>query len=101
LAIEKSFQCIDPLHLEPPPLTASVSRNNPRAAWRRPGSPVVLASVPHRKLSDDENETVKRTKSSHSACALEITVAEETGIVSAEKTCITHDVGKAINPLRR
>ncbi len=36
---------------------------------------------------------------SYSACALELTVDEETGIVRIEKIWIAHDVGKPINPL--
>ncbi len=36
---------------------------------------------------------------SYSACALELTVDEETGIVRVEKIWIAHDVGKPINPL--
>jgi len=36
---------------------------------------------------------------SYSACALELNVDEETGIVRIEKIWIAHDVGKPINPL--
>lgn len=36
---------------------------------------------------------------SYSACALELEVDEETGIVRVEKIWIAHDVGKPINPL--
>jgi len=36
---------------------------------------------------------------SYSACALELEVDEETGVVSVEKIWIAHDVGKPINPL--
>ncbi len=36
---------------------------------------------------------------SYSACALELTVDEETGIIRVEKIWIAHDVGKPINPL--
>jgi 4-hydroxybenzoyl-CoA reductase alpha subunit len=36
---------------------------------------------------------------SYSACALELEVDEETGVVRVEKIWIAHDVGKAINPL--
>jgi 4-hydroxybenzoyl-CoA reductase subunit alpha len=36
---------------------------------------------------------------SYSACALELTVDDETGIIRIEKIWIAHDVGKPINPL--
>jgi CO/xanthine dehydrogenase Mo-binding subunit len=36
---------------------------------------------------------------SYSACALELEVDEETGLVRVEKIWIAHDVGKPINPL--
>ncbi len=36
---------------------------------------------------------------SYSACALELEVDEETGVVRVEKIWIAHDVGKPINPL--
>ena len=36
---------------------------------------------------------------SYSACVAEVSVDEETGVVSVEKVWIAHDIGRALNPL--
>src|SRR5207245_5107152 len=36
---------------------------------------------------------------SYSACVVELTVDEETGVVDLRDVCVAHDIGRTLNPL--